>query len=124
MGVVPAERDAESHAPPSVETVTAVAAVAVTFAVWLAGAAPVVVAVKLSDKGLTVMVDVAPLTVSVTGTLSGLFGAPAAVTIMLLVYFPAVRPVVFAPMLSKIGSVPDDPVATDSHDAPDAGAAV
>ena len=61
---------------------------------------------------------------SVTGTLRGLFGAPAAVTIMLLVYFPAVRPVVFAPMLSKIGSVPDDPVATDSHDAPDAGAAV
>jgi hypothetical protein len=83
-GVVVAVNEAESQAPPTAATVTPVGVLLVIFTVLAAGAAPLVVAVKLRDVALNVMVGAAPLTTSVTGMLNGLLLTPDEVTMMLL----------------------------------------
>jgi hypothetical protein len=83
-GVVVADNEAESQAPPTAATDTGLGVVLVTFTLLAAGVAPVVVAAKLRDVALTVMVGAAPLTTSVTGMLNGLLLTPVEVTMMLL----------------------------------------
>ena len=82
--MVDADNEAESQAPPTAATVTAVGVLLVTLTVLAAGAVPLVVAVKLRDVALTVILGVAPLTTSVTGMLNGLLVTPVDVTMMLL----------------------------------------
>ena len=118
-GVVFADKVAESQVPPDNETATGLGALALTLAVWLAGAAPPTVAVKFMLDGLRVMAGVEPVTVSVTGIEYGVLEAPLEPIEMLPWYVAAASPVVFTETFSEPGVVPS-PGLTDSHGEPDA----
>ena len=87
-----------------------------TFTVCAAGFAPPCVALNARLVGATDRTGVAGLTVRVTSTVFGEPEAPAAVTVIGVVYVPGASPAIDGVTVTVAGAVPLDGL-TESHDA-------
>jgi hypothetical protein len=104
-GVVPVAGETVSQAAPLTLAVKLALGLAVTDRLCEAGDVPPAVAVNESVPGLTFNVDVAELTVKVTGTVRVI---PLPVITMFPVNVPAARPVTCAVTVNVAGVVPEE----------------